>query len=158
MAYDDVPRQCVLSRPARRSWSLALAVSCLALAASWGASDAMAGPPETKSPTRSGNSSPTDSFDPSRPPLWSFAWLSDMHIGTAKPEFIAKALQQIALARTGSKARFFLQDVIRPRGQVLRIVEDLCHDCSSGFGIAPKLRFDEHDLPARCDVEEIGWP
>jgi hypothetical protein len=30
------------------------------------------------------------------PPLWSFAWLSDMHIGTAKPEFIAQALQSLA--------------------------------------------------------------
>lgn len=27
-------------------------------------------------------------------PLWSFVWLSDMHIGTAKPEFIAKAFQE----------------------------------------------------------------
>lgn len=28
-------------------------------------------------------------------PLWSFAWISDLHIGTAKPEFIAKALHHI---------------------------------------------------------------
>jgi hypothetical protein len=30
-----------------------------------------------------------------RAPLWSFAWLSDMHLGTAQPEFIAKALRQV---------------------------------------------------------------
>jgi len=30
-----------------------------------------------------------------RPPLWSFAWLSDMHMGQATPEFIAKALHYV---------------------------------------------------------------
>lgn len=35
------------------------------------------------------------STGPSRQPLWTFAWLSDMHIGTARPEFIAKALKSI---------------------------------------------------------------
>ena len=36
-----------------------------------------------------------EGLDITQPPLWSFAWLSDMHIGTARPEFIAKALHHV---------------------------------------------------------------
>ena len=72
-----------------------LLVLCLVLAALGGARAATAGQQAASDPTPSGAQSPAASIDDSRQPLWSFAWLSDMHMGTARPEFIAQALHHV---------------------------------------------------------------
>ena len=65
------------------------------LTALGGARAATSGQQATNDATPSGAELPAASIDDSRPPLWSFAWLSDMHLGTATPEFIAQALHHV---------------------------------------------------------------